>query len=119
MKSESGSHAVLLGSGLVAKTLALAAFTAAGLGTMSAALAQTAPPAGQNQGQARYSKREVEVQGVPQTALTKPQGPPQNKKPDGPISLDEFVGQRQDKIQKLNQVTIEKYQRLLRVTDDD
>src|SRR5919205_928090 len=70
MKSESGSPAVLLGSGL-------------------------------------------------KLVRTKPKGPTGEKKPDGPISLDEFVGQRQDKIQKLNQVTIEKYQRLLRVTDDD
>jgi tetratricopeptide (TPR) repeat protein len=100
--------------------LAMAVIATAGL-VSSVAFAQTPAPAaqGQGQGQARYTKKEIEVQGVPQTELTKPQGPSKEKKPDGPISLDEFVGQRQEKIQKLNQVTIEKYQRLLRVTDDD
>ncbi len=82
------------------------------------AFAQAPAPA---QGQAKYTKREIEVQGVPQTELTKPVMPSKDaKKSSGPeMTLDEFVGQRQDKIQKLNQVAIEKFQRLLRVTDDD
>ena len=72
------------------------------------------------QGSAKYSKKEIEVQGIPQTDLTKPKLPPKDQKPSGPtLTVEEFVGRRQDKIQKLNQVTIEKYQRLLRVTDDD
>jgi tetratricopeptide (TPR) repeat protein len=69
----------------------------------------------------KYTKREIEVQGVPQTELTKPVQPPKDaKKPTGPVlTADQFVGQRQEKIVRLNKTTIEKFQRLLRVTDDD
>src|SRR5688572_10001056 len=102
---------------------AVAAFALIGPpSTMSTNSAQaqapgTPPPA---QGSAKYSKKEIEVQGVPQTDLTKPKLPPKDQKPSGPtLTVEELVGRRQDKIQKLNQVTIEKYQRLLRVIDDD
>ncbi|HEY0712971.1 MAG TPA: tetratricopeptide repeat protein [Polyangia bacterium] len=96
-------------SGAVASTIAT--------GGTGPIWAQAPAPAG---GTAKFTKKEVEVQGVPQTQLTKPQMPSKEQKPSGPqLTIEEFVGERQGKIQKLNQVTIEKYQRLLRVTDDD
>ena len=52
-------------------------------------------------GKARYTKKEVEVLGVPQTQLTKPAGPAKDtKKPTGPmLTVEEFRGVRQEKIQ--------------------
>src|SRR5437763_1269722 len=53
-------------------------------------------------GVARYRKQEREVEGVPQTQLTKPQAPPKETKRSGPtIPLEEFLGQRTEKIQKI------------------
>src|SRR4051794_40708112 len=44
----------------------------------------------------KYNKKEVEIQGVAQTNLTKPQGPPkEQKKESGPtLTIEEFAGQR-------------------------
>jgi tetratricopeptide (TPR) repeat protein len=109
-----------------ASALALAvAFAGTGIGTAwaqaPAAGGQSTAGAGQGAGKARYTKREVEVTGVPQTELTKPKAPqPAEKKQTGPVmTLDEFVGQRQVRIQKLNQATIDRFQKLLKVTEDD
>jgi tetratricopeptide (TPR) repeat protein len=109
MKAEIGSLAVRAALALLVPVIVTTSVAAS-----SPALAQA--PA---QGQAKYTKKEIEVQGVPQTQLTKPVLPTKDKKESGPIAYEEFVGQRQEKIQKLNQAQIEKYQRLLRVTDDD
>src|SRR3954471_20588386 len=71
-------------------------------------------------GVARYKKAEREVQGVPQTQLTKPAPPPKETKKSGPtITLDEFVGRRQEKIQRITDKQINQMQRLIRVTEDD
>lgn len=87
----------------------------AGAITLGSAMAIAAEPAGK----ARYKKQEVEVQGVSQTQLTKPAPPPKEKKESGPvISLEEFVGKRQDKIQKITDAQINQMQRLIRVTED-
>jgi tetratricopeptide (TPR) repeat protein len=84
-----------------------------------AAFPASAAPNGQK---AKFTKQEVEVQGVAQTQLTKPAAPPKetNKKSNGPtLTVEEFVEGRQQKITKLNTATIERYQKLLRVTEDD
>ena len=83
-----------------ASALALAvAFAGNGIGTAwaQAPAAGAQRRAGQAAGKARYTKREVEVTGVPQTELTKPKAPqPAEKKQTGPVmTVDEFVGQRQ------------------------
>src|SRR5688572_17957332 len=95
--------------------LAVLFIAGSSLTTARDASAQAAAPAG------KYTKREIEVQGVPQTELTKPVQPPKDaKKQTGPVlTADQFVGQRQEKIVRLNKTTIDKFQRLLRVTDDD
>jgi tetratricopeptide (TPR) repeat protein len=69
----------------------------------------------------KYQKQEKEITGVPQTQLTKPQSPPKEQaKKGGPvITLEEFVGKRTEKIKKLNEATIEKFQRLIKITPDD
>jgi tetratricopeptide (TPR) repeat protein len=71
-------------------------------------------------GVARYKKSEREVEGVPQTQLTKPAPPPKEAKQTGPVmSLEEFTGQRTERIQKLTDQQIGQMQRLIRVTEDD
>lgn len=72
-------------------------------------------------GKARYTKNEREIEGVKQTNLTKPPPPPkkEDKKGAPTLSLEDFVGQRQDKIQKLNDASIDKMGRLLKITGDD
>src|SRR5207248_2019675 len=68
----------------------------------------------------KYTKQEVEVQGVPQTQLTKPPPPPKNQKSSGPVlTIEEFVQSRQDKIQEINDKLITQVQRMLRITGDD
>lgn len=69
---------------------------------------------------AKYKKGEVEVTGVPQTQLTKPTPPPKEQKQSGPtITLDQFIGTRQEKIQKITDQQITQMQRLIRVTGND
>jgi tetratricopeptide (TPR) repeat protein len=113
--------------GVAALAIAFGAAGLCGLATEAGAQAPAAPaaggaaPGGQG-GKARYTKKEIEVTGVPQTELTKPQAPPKDgaKRPSGPtLTVEEFTQQRQVKIQQLNQTTIDKFQRLLRVTPDD
>ena len=67
-------------------------------------------------GKAKYTKKDIEVTGVPQTELTKPVMPAKDaKKPAGPVlTAEQFVVGRQEKIQRLNKTTIEKFSRLLR-----
>jgi TolA-binding protein len=66
----------------------------------------------------KHNKPETVLPPVPQTTLTRPGRPaPVRKEPVGPtLTLDQFIGERQEKIHQLNQVVLEKYQRLLRVT---
>ena len=58
-------------------------------------------------GKARYTKQEVEVRASRRPSSTKPQGPRPRRRsrPGRRMTVDEFVGQRQAKIQKLNQAT--------------
>jgi tetratricopeptide (TPR) repeat protein len=71
---------------------------------------------------ARHSKQEIQVQGTAQTELTKPKQPTKDDKKaaTGPtLTLEEFTGQKQAKIQQINDATIERFQKLLRITPDD
>lgn len=71
-------------------------------------------------GVARYKKTEREVEGVPQTNLTKPAPPPKESRKSGPtITVEEFVGKKQGDINVINDKQIEQIKRLIRVTDDD
>jgi TolA-binding protein len=68
----------------------------------------------------KFTKKEVEIQGIKQTELTKPTAPPKEKKETGPvISLEEFTAVKQEKIISINQGLIEKMQRLIRITPAD
>jgi TolA-binding protein len=68
----------------------------------------------------RHSKPQAPLEGVAQTALTKPERPPPAERPRGPLlTLDQFIGQRQEKIHQLNQAVLERFQRLLRVTSQE
>ena len=69
----------------------------------------------------KHTKAETVVPSVPQTQLTRPEGPAPARKPTAALTLtlDQFIGWRQDKIHQLNQVVLDKYLRLLRVTDPD
>ncbi len=69
---------------------------------------------------ARYKKQEVQIQGVPQTQLTKPAPPPKEQKTRGGpvISLEEFVQSRQEKVRAINDKQIKQIQRLIRITED-
>jgi TolA-binding protein len=83
-------------------------------------VALAAPAAPSNSGKGRYSKQEKEVQSAPQTNLTKPQAPPPQKKETGPVlTIDQFIHQKQQQIQKLVDAQIIKMRRLLQVTPDD
>ena len=66
----------------------------------------------------KHTKAETVVPSVPQTQLTRPEGPAPARKPTAALTLtlDEFIGQRQDKIHQLNQAVLDKFLRLLRVT---
>ena len=69
---------------------------------------------------ARYKKQEREVEGVPQTSLTKPVAPPKETKRSGPtITVEDFVGKKQGVIDVINDKQIAQMQRLIRITDDD
>jgi tetratricopeptide (TPR) repeat protein len=122
MKSANGFEVVVQAQALIRKHVGVltlvGGMTGLSLLLAPAANAQTSAPAG---GKARYTKREVDVVGVPQTELTKPQAPSKEvRRGSGPmLTVEEFRGQRQEKIVKINQIAIEKHQRLLRVTDDD
>ena len=69
----------------------------------------------------KHTKAETVVPSVPQTQLTRPDGPAPARKPTVALALtlDQFIGWRQDKIHQLNQVVLDKYLRLLRVTAPD
>ncbi len=85
----------------------------AGLLLIPSAAAAAPPP--------RHGKTETVVPTVPQTALTRPDRPaPARPAPTRPaLTLDQFIGERQEKIHQLNQVVLDKYLRLLRVTAPD
>src|SRR6185436_5173059 len=69
---------------------------------------------------AKFKKQEVEVTGVPQTQLTKPAPPPKESKKSGPvISLDEFKGQRQEKVKEITERQIDLIKRMITVTEED
>src|SRR5215471_2235400 len=81
-----------------------------------AAGTQNAPS---NSGKGRYQKVETEVK-AQQTDLTKPQAPPPPKKETGPVlTVDQFVTQKQQEIQKFVDAQIGKMKRLIQVTQDD
>ena len=69
----------------------------------------------------RHTKAETVVPRVPQTELTRPQGPAPAPRPTvaQALTLDQFIGSRQSKIHQLNQVVLDKYLRLLQVTAED
>lgn len=93
--------------------LSLGASVVGLLALPSLALAQA------DKGSARYKKQEIEVEGVKQTELTKPTAPPKDKKSSGPVlTIDEFIGERQSKIQQITDRQVSQMQRLIRVTDD-
>ena len=84
------------------------------------AIAPNVQAAADEKGVAKYSKKEHEVEGVPQTQLTKPTPPPKESKKSGPtITVDEFVGKKQAEIINISDKQIELAKRLLRATDDD
>ena len=71
-------------------------------------------------GVARYKKAEHEVEGVPQTQLTKPAPPPKQTKHSGPtITAEEFSQVKMGEINVINDKQIQQLQRLLRITEDD
>jgi TolA-binding protein len=75
-----------------------------------------------NSGKGKYQKQEKEVQGVQQTELTKPKAPPPagSKKETGPVlTVDQFIHQKQQEVQKLVDAQIIKMRRLIGVTQDD
>ncbi len=86
---------------------------------LAAAPAPTSGSAGTGTGAAKFRKQEVEVTGVPQTQLTKPAPPPKIEKKGPIISLEEFKGQREEKVKEINDKQIELAKRLIRVTEDD
>jgi TolA-binding protein len=69
----------------------------------------------------KHTKAETVVPSVPHTQLTRPERPAPARKPTAALvlTLDQFIGWRQDKIHQLNQVVLDKYLRLLRVTAPD
>jgi TolA-binding protein len=69
----------------------------------------------------KHTKAETVVPSVPQTQLTRPERPAPARKPSAglALTLDQFIGGRQEKIHQLNQVVLDKYLRLLRVTAPD
>ncbi len=80
--------------------------TVAGLGTASA--------------DAKFKKKELEVQGGAQTELTKPKEPPKEQKQTGPVlTVEQFVGQQQTKIQQITDKQITRLNQLIKITPND
>src|SRR5215471_1566957 len=89
------------------------------VGLVMPAAALAAGPAPANSGKGRYTKQETEVK-ASQTNLTKPDAPPPPKKETGPVlTVDQFVAQKQQEIQKFVDAQISKMKRLIQVTQDD
>ena len=70
---------------------------------------------------AKYKKKEIEVQGGTQTELTKPKEPvKEQQKQTGPVlTVDAFVGQQQNKIVKVTMKQIRIMQDLIRSASED
>jgi tetratricopeptide (TPR) repeat protein len=101
---------------LFVRTVSLAAFcTVAAYG---AQVAQAQTPA---QGQAKFKKKEIEVSGGAQTELTKPKEPvKEQQKQTGPtLTVEAFVGQQRDKINKITKKQIKYMMDLIRNSTDD
>ncbi len=70
--------------------------------------------------QAKFKKREIEVQATTQTQLTKPQAPPKEQKQTGPVlTVEQFVGQQQAKINVILDKQINHLNRLIKITPND
>jgi len=68
----------------------------------------------------KYKKKELEVQGTAQTELTKPKEPPKEQKQTGPVlTVEQFVGQQQAKIQQITDRQISQLNRLIKITPND
>src|SRR5215471_20593649 len=81
---------------ILAMSFALVSLTLAPAASVFAA----GTPAPANSGKGRYQKQETEVKAA-QTNLTKPEAPPPPKKETGPVlTVDQFVTQKQQEIQK-------------------
>jgi len=69
---------------------------------------------------AKFKKRELEVQGTVQTQLTKPKEPPKEQKQTGPVlTVEQFVGQQQAKINVILDKQISQLNRLIKITPND
>jgi tetratricopeptide (TPR) repeat protein len=70
---------------------------------------------------AKFKKKEIEVAGGAQTALTKPQEPvKEQKKQTGPtLTVDQFVGQQRDKINQITDKQINYMAQLIKTAPDD
>ena len=69
---------------------------------------------------AKFKKKELEVQGATQTELTKPKEPPKEQKQTGPVlTVEQFVGQQQSKIQQITDKQIAQLNRLIKITPND
>ena len=69
---------------------------------------------------AKFKKKELEVQGGAQTELTKPKEPPKEQKQTGPIlTVEQFVGQQQTKIQHITDKQISRLNQLIKITPND
>ncbi len=70
---------------------------------------------------AKFKKKEIEVAGGAQTALTKPQEPvKEQKKQTGPtLTVDQFVGQQRDRINQITDKQINYMAQLIKTAPDD
>jgi TolA-binding protein len=104
----------------IARKLALSVALCASGAAQAATAPPPAAPAPANSGKGRYTKQELEVKSTQQTQLTKPSAPPVQKKETGPVlTIDQFIEQKQEQIQKLVDAQIAKMRRLLAVTSED
>ncbi len=88
---------------------------AAAIGIAPVLSTHAAPPA-----PPLHSKPALPLEAVPWTERTRPRSARPAPAPSGPLlTLDQFIGQRQQQIHRLNQVVLDKFQRLLRVTAPD
>ena len=69
---------------------------------------------------AKFKKKELEVQGAAQTELTKPKEPPKEQKQTGPVlTVEQFIGQQQAKIQQITDKQITRLNQLIKITPND
>lgn len=69
---------------------------------------------------AKYKKKEIDVQAVTQTQLTKPKEPPKEQKQSGPVlTVEQFVGQQQAKIQGIIDSSLDKLKKLIKIAAED